>query len=170
MVDSWTRNPSRISTLKMRLRLKVTVIHLRSGCRDRYVKQIVCNKKDNFAPNVGDGACVTLSKETQLPLSDSPVPSLSPLHTYTWLLKRRLMNKFSGCSLIGQCVCVCVSVSDSVCPHLLINAISERVCSAASLIISDCQPCRRVKKRVSLCFYQPEQVCVSPTVTAAHTP
>lgn len=46
---------------KMRHRLKMTVIHLRLSCKDRYVKQMAGNKKDNFAPNVRDWAFVTVS-------------------------------------------------------------------------------------------------------------
>lgn len=46
---------------KMQHRLKMTVIHLRLSCTDRYVKQMAGNKKDNFVPNVGDWAFVTVS-------------------------------------------------------------------------------------------------------------
>lgn len=46
---------------KMRRRLKMTVIHLRLSCKDRYVKQMAGNIKDNFAPNVRDWASVTVS-------------------------------------------------------------------------------------------------------------
>lgn len=64
-----------IFILKMQHRLKMTVIHVGLSCIDRCVKQITGNKKDNFAPNVGDWAFVTLSiKRLNIPLSDSPVP------------------------------------------------------------------------------------------------
>lgn len=49
------------SAPKMRHRLKMTVIHLRLHCTDKYVKQMAGNKKDNFVPNVGDWALVTVS-------------------------------------------------------------------------------------------------------------
>lgn len=64
-----------IFTPKMQRRLKMTVIHLRLSRTDRYVKQIACNKKDNFVPNVGDWAFVTVSiKRLNVLLSDSSVP------------------------------------------------------------------------------------------------
>lgn len=86
MVDSqrspyqmcWGRNSAltySIFTLKMQRRLKMTVIHLKLSCMERYAQQIACNKKDNFVPNVGDWAFVTVSiKILNVPLSASPVP------------------------------------------------------------------------------------------------
>lgn len=49
------------SPSKMQQRLKMAVIHLRLSCADRYVKQMLCNKKDNFVPNMEDWAIVTVS-------------------------------------------------------------------------------------------------------------
>lgn len=127
----------------MQHRLKMTVIHVQLNCTDRYSKWIADNKKDNFVPNVGDWAFVTVSiKRLNILLSGSPVPKslCPPLHTYTWLLKRWFMNTIRA-RLQWYCLRSYVIVFGNVLKYTFFSLIINTITALFCMFISACHSC-----------------------------
>lgn len=77
----------------MQCRLKMTEIHLRLSCIDRYVEQTAINKKkDNLVANVEDWALVKISikRHTLSPLSQSCTASPS----YIYIAAKEMVHEY----------------------------------------------------------------------------
>lgn len=81
------------SPSKMQHRLKMTVIHLRLSCTDRYVKQMLGNKKDNFVPNVGDWAIVTVSIKKTYSMTPLSL-SFTATSSYIYMAAKEMVHEY----------------------------------------------------------------------------